>query len=366
MRKNEIFNGKRIFFIGIGGIGISSLAKYCLKEGYKVYGSDLKDSDMISELSFSGAKIFIGHNRKNAYYKDVYVYNSAIDDNNPELDFALCSGKPVYKRSEFLNLILKKHKNRIAVSGCHGKTTTTSMLAHIFISAGKNPTCFIGGNDLTYGNFVYGANKEFAITEACEFKKNLLDIDADSCVILNIDKDHMDCYADFQDMIDTYASFVSGKTAFINADDVYSECLRDKAITFSINSDSDYKAENLSKLNGKYAFDVSERGKNLGRISLNVPGYHNIYNALCCVAVARQYGLSLKETTVGIESFTGVLRRMEKMGERNGKMIYSDYAHHPKEIETVINEIREYDGDEWSVVFQPHTFSRTKYLLNNR
>ena len=349
-------NNSKIHFIGIGGANMSALATYCKNVGMVVSGSDILDGQTVKNLQNDGITVFIGHDRKNAHGADIIVYNSAISEDNPEYQFALDHQKPLLKRSELLSLIEKKHNFSIAVSGCHGKTTATSMLAHIFIKANKHPTCFIGGEDKTFGNFVMGDG--VFITEACEFKKNFLTLSPDIAVVLNIDNDHLDCYGNMEQLKKAYKKFCSNKISVINADDKNAVSISGAcSITYGITEPATFRAKNIVEEKGlKFSLYVNGVYKSI--IRLKVSGKHNVYNALAAIACAMEYGISLGIIKRALSSFTGVYRRQEILGEINGCIIEADYAHHPKEIQSVANQ-------DDLVVFQPHTYSRTKILISD-
>lgn len=348
-------SGLKIHFIGVGGISMSALAKYCKNAKMSVSGSDMIKNAVTDDLQNYGINIFIGHDRKNAKGADVIVYNSAINANNPEYQFAKDNNKLLVKRSELLAAIEKAHNYSIAVSGCHGKTTVTAMLAHIFIKANKHPTCFIGGEDKTYGNFVVGSDT--FITEACEYKKNFLELSPDIAVVLNIDNDHLDCYGNIERIKNAYKKFITGKKSVINADDENTVSISDtSSITYGINQPAVYVAKNIRETDG-IKFSLYVNGSYRTTVKLSVGGRHNVYNALAAITCAMESGISLGVIKTALADFEGVYRRQEILGVKNGTIIEADYAHHPNEILSVVKS-----GD--FIVFQPHTYSRTKLLLN--
>ena len=350
----------KIHLIGIGGISMSGIAKWLLENGYKVSGSDINKSDMVLGLERLGAKIYIGHREENVLDANLVIYTSAIQDDNLEILKAKKLKIPLIKRSRFLGEIINLHKNKIGISGCHGKTTVTAMLTHAFNDGGLNPTCFIGGEDKVYSNFVSG-KKEYAIFEACEFRKNFLDLKTDIAVVLNIYNDHLDSFSCFDDLVKTYNDFSKNAILVYNADDKHCKKLNNlSAISFGIENDAMYMAKNIKESDGKYSFNLYEYGKNLGKVELTVVGKHNIYNALATIVVARKYGLSFDKIKKSLKTFTGVKRRNEFLGEFKGKKFYADYAHHPTELEATLKNLKE----DFLIVFQPHTYSRTKLLMD--
>lgn len=334
---------------------MSSLAIFCKNKGFIVSGSDTSSSPIIESLKKQNVKVFLGHNRKNARGIDVLVYTSAISKDNPELQFALDNKKIVLKRTQLLALIEKTHNFSVGVSGCHGKTTATAMLTHIFKTAGKSLTAFIGGEDKIYGNFVYGQNE--LIYEACEFQRNFLDLSPKIGVILNVDNDHLDTYRDLSDIKGAYKQFISQCVSVINNDDQNARQLAGlSTVTFGVENTSHFMAKNI-KETPFISFDLYEYGGKTGRVKINVVGKFNVYNALSAIAVARIHGISTKKCIDGLKNFCGVKRRLEVLGVKKSCVIQADYAHHPREIEKVVS-------GNTLVVFQSHTYSRTKFLMD--
>lgn len=361
MSKNPFIKYKKIHFIGAGGVSVNALIKYCISEGIEVSGSDKKRSTETENLKALGVHISIGHDKNNIKGAEAIVYSSAISFDNPELSNA--KNVKVYKRSEFLNLIASNHKNSIAVSGSHGKTTTTSMISHILTLAQKEPTAFIGGEDLEYGNFLLG-KKNYAVYEACEYKKNILDYTPKIAVVLNVDDDHLESYGSMENMLSAFKRFTLGRISIFNADDKNSTSIvNKKSITFGIKNKADYMALNVRKNSLGYSFTVHKENRPLGRIHLKIGGRHNVYNALASLVVADLLGVSFIHIKNALESFVGVKRRMEFLANKGGCSFYTDYAHHPKEIEKTIKAYSVNKND--ILVFQPHTFSRTKQLLKD-
>lgn len=359
-KKLNFENLGKIHFIGAGGIFMSALIKYCLVAGKKVSGSDKIKSDMTKELSRLGAEIYIGHSESNLKSADAVVYSSAVETDNPEILKAEKLKIPILKRSEFLAVILEGYENVIAVSGCHGKTTTTAMIAHALLCAKKAPTAFIGGRDYKFGNFLSGA-KMYAVSEACEYKKNFLDISPSVAVITNIDNDHIESYNGKSDLINSFSQFIKPSVAVINADDANCKAvIRDGCITYGIDSPAFIRAENVRRGEGGYSFILSVNGEKKFKVKLNMLGKFNVYNALATFAACFALKTDLSAAAEALENFSPVERRTEFLGEFSGKKIYADYAHHPNEIKEVLSVFPK----DCLIVFQPHTYSRTKYLKN--
>lgn len=337
---------------------MSGLAKYLVSNGKTVSGSDIAETDETRFLSESGVKVCVGHSENNVEGADAAVYTSAIGNDNPELQYALRRGIPIIKRSELLGAIVSEYKRTVGISGSHGKTTTTAMLSHILVEAGLEPTCFIGGKDREYGNFRKG-NGDYCVFEACEYKKNFLDLKPYISVVLNADKDHMESYGSEKNVIAAFGEFAKSPLSLINADDPHAEkIINSTSMTFGIKNRANYTATRLREKNGRYAFTFSAARK-LGRITLKTAGRHNVYNALAAAATADMLGIRFHYIKSALENFKGVGRRMENIGYVCGLPAYADYAHHPKEIDATLKIF-----EKPIVVFQPHTYSRTELLMD--
>ena len=342
---------------------MSGLAKHLLLENYTIMGSDLYLSDKTAELEKLGAKIHHGHKRENLGDADCLIYTSAVKSDNPELEEAKKRGIPVVKRSQLLGKIIAQYKNSIAVAGSHGKTTATAMISSILVQAGKDPTVFLGGDVEGYGNYRHGES-DTVVLEACEYEKNILDIKPKIAVVLNIDDDHMDCYKNMKEMVCTFREFCKDSLTFVNADDKRAnDIFNSTTITFGIDKLANYQAKYVKKNCSGYSFNVYSCSKNMGRINLKIMGKHNIYNALCAVAVCDTLGINFSVIRRALESFLGVKRRNEYLGKAFGLNVYADYAHHPREIEATLSAYSE-DGNDYLTIFQPHTYSRTKILMD--
>lgn len=341
---------------------MSGIAKYVLSKNGSVSGSDLIKNDVTDELEKLGAKIFNEHKERNVLNADAVVVTSAVSVDNPEVLEAKRRGVDVFDRSKVLGDIISLYKNSVAIAGCHGKTTATAMISEILIEGGKDPTVFIGGDYARAKRFRLG-NSDVAVAEACEYKKNLLDIDAKIAVVLNLDNDHMDCYSDMKEMTETFRKFTEKSLAVLNADDLYSDKLFNSAtVTFGIDRPATYTAKSI-KYNGRgYSFSLCKHYRPIARINLQVFGWHNVYNALAACAVADLLGASTRAVKRALEGFCGVKRRNEYLGEKYGVQYFADYAHHPSEIAATLSAYRQ-TGQRFFVVFQPHTYSRTKFLM---
>ena len=364
---------KKIHFIGIGGISMSGLAAVLLNSGFKVSGSDSKDSPIVEKLRTEGAEIYIGHSRDNIKDVDLVVYTAAIPSDNPEIIEAKEKNIQLMDRAEFLGHIMKGHKYNVAVSGTHGKTTCTSMLSHVTLAADLDPTILVGGElDAIGGNFRIG-NSEYFLTEACEYKRSFLKFFPYVGVILNIDADHLDCYKDIDDITDTFGKFskIIPNDGYLvgYGDDERVKNIMDKAecntVSYGFNDGVDVTAKNI-KFNkmGCATFDVVKDNQTLFSLSLKVPGKHNVLNALASVCVSLIFNIDPKDIIEGLEKCKGAHKRFEYKGEKNGVTVIDDYAHHPTEIKATLNTAQKIEHNKVYCVFQPHTYTRTKTLFD--
>lgn len=340
---------------------MSGLAKYFLSLGKRVGGSDIAANEYTKELENLGAEISYDGCAEDVDGYQLIVYTDAIKENDVRLCRANELEKPLLSRGALLHEVGREFKKVIAVSGCHGKTTCTAMLTHIFASAGKKFAAHIGGRDGIFSNFYYCGN-DFFITEACEYRKNFLLLKPDIAVILNSDSDHLECYGDESALKQAYITFSCGA-------DVTVSLYRDLPLTYGLNfgfdKAADYSARNMKLVNGVYTFTVYEGAKELGTVKLNVYGRHNVLNAVAAVAAARSAGISAKFILEGLSSFTGVERRFEFIGSLNGARCIADYAHHPNEIRATVRTAQKLTQGRLFAVFQPHTYSRTKNLFGD-
>lgn len=356
---------EKFYFIGIGGVSMSSLAKYLTTCGYTVSGSDARRGEATDDLAFYGVKTFIGADgaRKELVEANVVVYTDAIPQDHVELKKARSLDKKILSRGELLKLVCDCFPHVVSVAGSHGKTTCTSICAHILKSAGVPFTAHIGGEDSQLGNFHF-TGREYFVTEACEYKRNLLKIRAETAILLNIDRDHMECYESEADLVDCFSRYVhTGKTAFVCADDKNCLSLGDFPSFGIENPLADYRATELRANGERYSFTVEEYGKALCRVRLNAIGKCNVYNALAAFAAMRSYGFDEREIRRGVETFRAVKRRFERLGAFHGASFICDYAHHPREIASTIATAQGICKGRLFVIFQPHTYSRTKLLM---
>lgn len=364
---------KKIHFIGIGGISMSGLAAVLLNSGFKVSGSDSKDSAIVEKLRTEGAEVYIGHSKDNIKDVDLVVYTAAIPASNPEIIEAKEKNIQLMDRAEFLGHIMKGHKYNVAISGTHGKTTCTSMLSHVTLAADLDPTILIGGElDVINGNFRIGKS-EYFLTEACEYQRSFLKFFPYVGVILNIDADHLDCYKDIDDIADTFEKFSKiipndGYLVGYGDDERVKEIIKKadcNTISYGFNDDVDITAKNIvfNKM-GCATFDVVKSGETLFSLSLKVPGKHNVLNALASVCVSLIFNIDPKYVIEGLEKCKGAHKRFEYKGEKNGVTVIDDYAHHPTEIKATLNTAKKIEHNKIYCVFQPHTYTRTKSLFD--
>ena len=362
----------KVHFIGIGGISMSGLAEILLKDGFSVRGSDSHESEFTDHLSEMGAEIMIGQRAENARGDmDCAVYTAAIHPDNPEFKAFQELGVPLLSRAELLGQVMRRYERAVAVSGTHGKTTTTGMLSQIFLSAGMDPTISIGGTlPLIGSNLRIGESGTF-LTEACEYTNSFLSFFPTMEVILNVEADHMDFFKDLADIRNSFRRFAERLPA--DGTLVIGSMIRDyqeiigtfpgTVVTFG-GEDADYRAEDVQYDDrGCPSFLPVEKGTVGERISLLVPGAHNVMNALAAIAAARTLGIPEEKIKEALEAFTGAERRFEEKGILHGVRIVDDYAHHPQEIEATLNAALRCPHERIWCVFQPHTYSRTKALL---
>ena len=364
---------KKIHFIGIGGISMSGLAAVLLNSGFKVSGSDFKNSPIVEKLKASGAEIYIGHKRENIKNVDLVVYTAAIPSDNPELLEAEEKNISLMDRAEFLGEIMKGHKYNVAVSGTHGKTTCTSMLSHVTLAGNLDPTILVGGElDIIDGNFRIG-NSEYFLTEACEYKRSFLKFFPYVGVILNIDADHLDCYKDIDEIADTFLKFskLIPKDGYLvgYADDFRVKEILSKVdcntLSYGFDETADVTAKNIIfNKDGCATFDVYKDNKNLFTLTLNIPGKHSILNALASICVSLIFNISSDNIIEGLSKCKGAHKRFEYKGELNGVTVIDDYAHHPTEIKATLSTAKQINHNKTYCIFQPHTYTRTKSLFD--
>lgn len=375
MYKIDFSHPLHIHFIGIGGISMSGLAEILLKEGFTVSGSDNKESALTSHLERAGATVFYGQKASNIIEGiDVVVYTAAIHEDNEEYHAAAVKGLPMLSRAELLGQLMTNYKIPVAVSGTHGKTTTTSMLSHILLAADMDPTISVGGILKAIGGNIRVGGPDIFLTEACEYTNSFLHFFPKISIILNIDEDHLDFFKDLDDIRQSFRRFAellpSDGCLVINGEidrvDEITAGLPCRVVTYGCGSSMDYSAANISHNElGEASFDLLKNGVQKEHISLSVSGDHNVSNALAALAACDQLHISAEAAQKGLKEFTGTDRRFEYKGEVNGFTIIDDYAHHPTEITASLTAARHYPHREIWCIFQPHTYTRTKALFSD-
>lgn len=361
-----------IHFIGIGGISMSGLAQIMLKKGYTVTGSDRAKSHITDKLEKLGAVIYEGHAAENIKGANLVVHTAAVHDDNPEMQAAKAASVELITRAEFLGAIMKLYHHAAGIAGTHGKTTTTSMLAHALIRAGLDPTVSVGGElDIIGGNIRTG-NSDYFITEACEYTNSFLHFFPTVALITNVDEDHLDFFSGIDEIIESFRKYAmltkeKGCVVASGQDKNTRKALEGTDLDikyFGIGGEYEYHAENLKYTAGFPSFEVWHNSEKLIDVSLKVPGEHNVLNTLAVAAVCDIWGADMQLAKTGIEEFPGAHRRFEKKGEYGGALIMDDYAHHPTEIKATLKAAAETEHNRLWCVFQPHTYSRTRTLWN--
>ncbi|NMW84176.1 UDP-N-acetylmuramate--L-alanine ligase [Peptoniphilus sp. AGMB00490] len=365
---------KNIFFIGIGGISMSALAELMLYKGYNVYGSDRSPSINTEKLEKNGATIYYEHKKEHIDNMDLVVFTDAISFDNEEYMAAVKEKIDLVDRATFLGAIMKNYKYSIAVSGTHGKTTTTSMITEIIKDLEISPTIMLGGQlkDID-GNIKIGDEKLF-LTEACEYKANILKYFPTTEIILNIDEDHLDYFDNIDHIIKTFKGYVDNlhkdNYVILNIDDENVNPLfpidNCKVFTFGIkNNHANLRAKNIDfNEDGFPVYDLYLDNKKINHVELSVLGIHNVLNSLAAIAATYVNNIPLENAIVGLKNYKGVERRLEEKGYYNGAKIMDDYAHHPTEIKSSIHAIKNACKGKLYTIFQPHTYTRTKLLLD--
>ncbi|WP_077612951.1 UDP-N-acetylmuramate--L-alanine ligase [Clostridium sp. Marseille-P2415] len=374
MYQIDFHKPEAIHFIGIGGISMSGLAEILIDEGFTVTGSDSHESELTQHLEAKGAKIAYGQRPENITEGiDVVVYTAAVHPDNPEFIEAREKQLPILSRAELLGQMMANYQNSIAVSGTHGKTTTTSMITEVLLSADTDPTISVGGILNSIGGNIRVGGPEMFVTEACEYTNSFLSFFPTMEVILNIEADHLDFFKDIKDIRHSFRLFAEklpeDGLLVINNDienrENITAGLPCKVITFGKRPGSRYQADGIrfDEL-ARATYDLKIDGKIVDTVALGVPGEHNVYNSLAAAAVCTELGISMDLIKKGLKRFTGTNRRFEKKGVLSGVTIIDDYAHHPQEIKATLETAKHYPHEKLWVVFQPHTYTRTKAFLD--
>lgn len=363
---------EKIHCIGVGGIGVSAIALILASRGYKVSGSDMKASEITDQLIRAGVKVYIGHDAANVEGADLIIYSAAIADTNPEIVRGKEEGIPLASRAEVLGTLMSDFKNSIAISGTHGKTTTTAMVSLILQDAGLDPTILVGGELAEIGGNVKVGKSDYFVTEACEYRDSFLQLRPMIEVILNIDSDHLDYFKDIEHIVRSFNEFAgyvpeNGLIIAYDANPFVSEVIkgRPNAITYGYNMNSTYYIHDVSFHQGMPKYHLSHNGKDLGEIVLRIPGEHNILNSAAAFVCCHQLGVDVEKIIGTLDGFRGIQRRFDVKGVfGNNVKLVDDYAHHPTEIKATLKAAHEIPHHKLWVVFQPHTYTRTLALFD--
>lgn len=363
---------QHIHFVGIGGSGMSPLAEILYGDGYKITGSDNSESDNLDRIKKLGIEVHLGHDAQNISGADIVVYTAAVNKDNPELVAAKENNILLLERAKLLGIITKAYSDTIAISGTHGKTTTTSMISQITIEANLDPAIFIGGRLPLINANGQAGNSNLMVCEACEFMDHYLEMYPDTAIILNVDADHLDYFGSLDNVIKSFHNFAkrATKRVLYNADDL-NTCKAvkgidsKKLISYGLSDLYDWYAININKNNGAYGeFDLYHKKEFFAHIVLSVPGNHNVQNATVAAAAAYYNGATKEQIIDGLQHFTGAGRRFETIGKINDIVVIDDFAHHPTEINASLSTAKSMNYNHVWAVFQPYTFSRTYLHLD--
>ena len=372
--KQYIAQGKCGHLIGIGGVSMSPLAEVLRGMGLEISGSDINDGENVEHLRSLGISVVIGHRSETITPEmDFVVRTAAVHDDNPEVASARAQGIPVFERTEAWGAIMRDYKNALCIAGTHGKTTTTSMSTHILMAAQMDPTVMIGGTlPLLHAGHRVG-NGDTIVMESCEYCNSYLNFYPTVAVILDIEEDHLDFFKDLADIQHSFREFASHVpptgTIIANMDDKNTmDALRPlgrELMTFGLTDKADVWPRKLVQLGTQSDFDIMYRGKLFTHVTIHVPGIHNVKNALAATAAAITLGCGPLAVRYGLAAFNGAGRRFEFKGKYNGADVYDDYAHHPGELHALLDAVEPLGYKRTIVVFQPHTYSRTKALFQD-
>lgn len=366
-----IENAKHIHMIGIGGAGMCPLAEILHSLGYNITGSDNNETDTLNRVRNLGITVHLGHSAENIKGADLIIYSAAIMQDNPELVAARESGIPTLERSYLLGYVTRKYENVIGVCGTHGKTTVTSMIVHTLFNAGLDPAAVIGGKLGTIGGNGRVGHSDIMVCESCEYHDTFLHLSPNIAVLLNIDSDHMEYFKTIDNLIASFQKFAAmAQTVIVNADDERSMyAMRDikaNIITFGEDKSADYRIDNIVEgERAAHSFKLYHKGEFVTDISLKIPGRHNVSNAAAAAAACLSVGATPQQVAAGLKTFSGAGRRFEILGTPGGITVADDYAHHPAELKVTLKAASEMGYNRVIAVFQPFTFSRTAYLLDD-
>ncbi|MDD4179025.1 MAG: UDP-N-acetylmuramate--L-alanine ligase, partial [Candidatus Margulisbacteria bacterium] len=371
MNDLDLHRYKNIHLVGVGGCGMSGIAKILQEMGFKVSGSDVKEGVNTIRLKDLGVKIYIGHEASQVRDADLLVYSSAVTSDNPELVEALAKGIRIVKRAEALAWIIERSKERIAVAGTHGKTTTTAMLAKVLEASRLAPTYLIGCDmDYADGNAKLGGGR-YVVSEADESDSSFLFYSPTVEVITNIEADHMEHFGSMEELFATFEKFAgrlaSGGFIALDGTDPYNQALMDSVdqrfITYGLDKKMEYYAADLRYNHFSSTYTLFKKGETIGDVNLSVPGWQNVLNSLAVFAVGYEFGLDFSTVAGALQTFVGARRRFSTVGEQNEVLIIDDYAHHPTEVRATLTAARSgWPGRRIIAIFQPHRYTRTMLL----
>ncbi|MCL1946469.1 MAG: UDP-N-acetylmuramate--L-alanine ligase [Chitinivibrionia bacterium] len=370
-----MINAKKIYFLGIGGSGCSSMALWLKSRGFDVAGSDISASEITEKLIKSKIFVQIGHNiNGHLQESDLVVYSSAIKDGNPELEFAKNAGKTVIKRAKMLGMMMREAKRTLAVCGSAGKSTTTGFFASVLNAAKLSPSVIVGGVFTGKDSGAQIGGDDYFLAEADEYDRSFLEMKKiDLAICTSIEAEHLDIYKNLEGVKNGFLQFFDG----VDANGVAVLCVDSqsvrailarincKKVTFGLSSDADYRADNIRYENSRTFFDVYKNGDVLGTVELKLIGNHNVLNALAAICAGMELGIDFETAAAGAKNFDGIKRRIEKIAEVNGITVISDYAHHPTKISATLSALQKIKNGRIITVFQPHTFTRTRDFAEN-
>ncbi len=361
---------KRVHFVGIGGVGMSGIALVLKNLGFEVSGSDLQESEVTRRLAEAGVEVAVGHAAENCAGAEVVVFSSAVPSTNPELVGAREQGVPVVRRAEMLAELMRM-KFAVGVAGSHGKTTVTSLAGHLLERAGLDPTTVIGGRVVGADAGARLGQSDYLVAEADESDRSFLLLYPAVAVVTNIEAEHLDIYRDLPDIKRTFVRFLNRVpfygSVILCLDSPAVRAIRPRVkrrtVSYAIDRVADLRARDIQYYGMSSAFTLEVEGKDKGRFSLGMPGRHNVLNALAAIAVGAELGVEYRAMDTALATFSGVHRRLEKLGEREGIVLYDDYGHHPTEVQATLETLRQaFPDSRLVVVFQPHRYSRTRLL----
>ncbi len=363
---------KNLHFVGIGGSGMCPMAEILLSAGYRITGSDISQSDTLERIKSYGVKVFMGHHAENVEGADMLVYTAAAKQDNPEIVAAKEKGIPVYERSVVLGELTKQFKKSIAVSGTHGKTTTTAMVTQVLIESNFDPSAVIGGKLPLIGGNGRAGKSDYMVCEACEYVDTFLQLFPTISLILNLEADHLDYFKTFDNMKNSFSKFAKQTKEIIVVNGGDKDALNavinsgKKIITFGFTEDCDYSVSDLTEnKNICDSFTLMHKNEPICKINLSVPGKHNTINAIAAAAACHTVGVPADKIALALSHFKGVHRRFEVLGTFDGITVADDFAHHPTELTAILSSTAKMGFSNVWAIFQPHTYSRTYLLLDD-